>query len=153
MADNDNVIPSNIDLDGTIGGECDGKWYGGAYGWSFSVVVPQGGSIAHRNRQYWGFVGYMNAHALTGDDRYLDASRKQADRVNAQMKIIDGKAIYPRMYGDQGWYHYVPAKYSYNALEIYYLSMRDTDRRRVPNNGWLDYLDGNRLHYPETALR
>ena len=29
MIDNDGIIPSNIGLDGTIGGETDGKWYGG----------------------------------------------------------------------------------------------------------------------------
>ncbi|HXF60401.1 MAG TPA: hypothetical protein VNK95_02215, partial [Caldilineaceae bacterium] len=33
MAANGGIIPSNIGLDGTIGGECGGKWYGGVYGW------------------------------------------------------------------------------------------------------------------------
>ena len=28
-AANDGIVPSNIGLDGTIGGECDGKWWGG----------------------------------------------------------------------------------------------------------------------------
>ncbi|HAA76245.1 TPA: hypothetical protein DCE37_14110, partial [Candidatus Latescibacteria bacterium] len=35
---NNDLIPSNIGLDGTIGGEADGKWYGGCYGWGFSVI-------------------------------------------------------------------------------------------------------------------
>ena len=153
MAANGDIVPTNIGLDGTIGGACDGKWYGGVYGWSFSVVVPQTGAIAHRNLERLGFVGFMNAYMLTADDRFLDAWRKQTDRINAQKKIIDGKAMYPRMYGDQGWYAYTPAPYTANALEIYYLSMRDTDRRRVPGNAWLAYLDGKRPDYAEAALR
>ncbi|HIA18085.1 MAG TPA: hypothetical protein EYN70_01480, partial [Planctomycetaceae bacterium] len=78
MEKNGDVIPSNVGLDGTIGGACDGKWYGGTYGWGFSVTVPQTGEIAHRNRQHWGFIGFANAYLLTGDDRYLEAWRKQA---------------------------------------------------------------------------
>ena len=46
MEKNGDVIPSNVGLDGTIGGACDGKWYGGTYGWGFSVTVPQTGEIA-----------------------------------------------------------------------------------------------------------
>ena len=45
---NDDIMPSNIGLDGKIGGATGGKWYGGAYGWGFSVIVPQTGEIAHR---------------------------------------------------------------------------------------------------------
>ena len=48
-AANNGILPSNIGLDGTIGGECDGKWYGGCYGWGFTVVVPQTGELSNRN--------------------------------------------------------------------------------------------------------
>ena len=153
MIANGNIIPSNIGLDGTIGGECDGKWYGGTYGWGFTVVVPQTGELADRNRQHWGILGFMNAYMLTGDDRFLDAWRKQADAVNANSRIIDGRTMYPRMHGDDGWYGYVPAPYNYNALEIYTLSMKASDRRKVAGNAWLEYLDGGNSDYPETALR
>ncbi len=153
MVKNQNIIPSNIGLDGTIGGECDGKWYGGTYGWGFTVVVPQTGGLAHRNRTYWSFIGFMNAYLLTGDDKYLDVWRKQTDAINAQQKIVDGIAMYPRMYGDQGWYQFLPQPYQYNALELYYLSMRQSDRLRVPATPWLSYLDGKNTAYPETALR
>ncbi len=153
MLANGNIIPSNIGLDGRIGGATDGKWYGGTYGWSFTVVVPQTGGLAHRNRQHWSFVGFMNAYVLTGDDRYLDVWRKQARAVNARRKVIDGVAMYPRMYGDKGWYGYVPQKYLYNSLEIYYLSMRREDRKEVPTDGWLAYLEGENPNYPQEALR
>jgi hypothetical protein len=153
MAANGNVIPSNVGLDGKIGSACDGKWYGGTYGWGFSPVVPQTGRVDHRNRTYWGFVGFMNAFLLTGDDRYLDAWRKQADAINAQKKIVNGRAMYPRMHGDQGWYAFEPAPYNFNALEIYYLSMKASDRERAPRNAWLEYLAGANPGYPEQALR
>ncbi len=153
MKRNGDIIPSNIGLDGTIGGETDGKWYGGTYGWGFTVIVPQTGDLAHRNRQHWGFVGMMNAYFLTGDDKYLDAWRKQTIRVNAQKKMIDGKPMWPRMFGDDGWYNWVPQPYSYNQLEIYYLSMKPKDRQFLENDAWLKFLDGNNDSYPEQALR
>ena len=41
MADNGGIIPTNIGLDGTIGGAAGGKWYGGVYGWGFTVRRPR----------------------------------------------------------------------------------------------------------------
>src|SRR5205807_4863753 len=90
MEANGGIIPSNIGLDGRIGGACDGKWYGGTYGWAFSVKVPQSGATAHRNAHARGFVGFMNAYVLTGDDRYLEPWRKQIDAINAKKKVQDG---------------------------------------------------------------
>ncbi len=153
MRDNGQIIPSNIGLDGAIGGETSGKWYGGVYGWGFTVVVPQDGSLAHRNTTHLGFAGFMNAFLLTGDDKYLDPWRKQIDKINAQKKRVNGQDVYPHMFGDDGWYDFTPAKYSYNALEIYYHSMRADDLPRVPANAWLDYLHGKNANFPEQALR
>ena len=153
MIDNNHIIPSNVGLDGVIGSECEGKWYGGAYGWGFTVEVPQTGELADRNRTHWGFTGFMNAYLLTGDDRYLDVWRKQRDAINAQSKVIDGQVMHPRMHGDNGWYGYVPEKYSYNNLEIYILSLRSEDRQHLPDAGWLAYLQGRNPSYPEEILR
>ncbi|MBM3460236.1 MAG: hypothetical protein FJX77_17080, partial [Armatimonadetes bacterium] len=41
MQANRGIIPSNVGLDGKIGSATNGKWYGGAYGWGFTVKVPQ----------------------------------------------------------------------------------------------------------------
>ena len=173
MIANDYIIPSNIGLDGTIGGATEGKWYGGCYGWAFTVVVPQDGSLAHRNTHNKGFTGFMNAYMLTGDDRYLDPWRRQIDKINSNGKVIDGRAMYPKMYGDDGWYHFTPEKYNYCALELYYLSMRDDDLSEIlpekvvqesqagyRNNvqfsrdlRWLMYLRGRNPDFPEQALR
>ncbi|MFN4260967.1 MAG: hypothetical protein ACK4RK_16865 [Gemmataceae bacterium] len=153
MIANGHLIPTNIGRDGTIGGDAGGKWYGGVYGWGFSVRVPQTGATAHRNSHAAGFQGFMNAYLLTGDDRYLDPWRKQIDVVNAQKQVIDGKDMYPTMHGDDGWYAFMPRKYDHNALEIYYLSMKDEDKARLPEVGWLAYLNGKDKDYPEKALR
>ncbi|GIW78282.1 MAG: hypothetical protein KatS3mg105_0089 [Gemmatales bacterium] len=154
MQDNGGIIPTNIGLDGKIGSAAGGKWYGGVYGWAFSVIVPQTKKLAHRNTHAKGFVGFMNAYLLThGDDRYLDAWRIQMDKINAQAKTIDGRKKYPRMFGDEGWYHFVDEPYSENALEIYYLSMNPSDRKRVPDNAWLRYLSGTNPNYPIASMQ
>src|SRR5690606_22127501 len=61
------VSPSNVGLDGTIGGGC-GKWYCGAYGWSFTIdqQTPPSSSLQNRQRTRWGFPGFMNAYVLSG---------------------------------------------------------------------------------------
>jgi hypothetical protein len=150
---NGGIMPSNIGLDGKIGGATDGKWYGGVYGWGFSVKVPQTGEIAHRNRTMYGFAGLQNAFMITGDQRYLDTWRRQIDAINSQRRMIDGRWMYPRMHGDQGWYDWHSEPYSENALEMFALSMRDDDLQRVPTSSWLEFLRGQRADYPETALR
>lgn len=48
-ARNGGVIPSNIGLDGSIGGECGGQWWGGCYGWGHNCVVPDTGERVWRS--------------------------------------------------------------------------------------------------------
>jgi hypothetical protein len=150
---NGNIIPTNIGLDGTIGGECRGKWYGGCYGWSFTVEVPQTGELANRNTHYLGLAGFANALLLTGDQRYAEVWRRQIDAVNAAQQVIDGKVQYPRMYGDQGWYAYTPQPYSHGALDVYYWSMDRADLGRLAGNGWIEFLEGRNPEYPVQALQ
>jgi hypothetical protein len=153
ILDNDGILPTNIGLDGKIGGAAGGKWYGGVYGWAFSVVVPQTGKLAHRNNHHLGLNGFGNAYLLTGDDRWLDPWRKMIDKVNAQGKKIDGRMSYPHMYGDKGWYHFTQQKYCHGAEEIWYWSMKEADRQRLPVEGWIAFLHGKNPKYPEEALR
>jgi hypothetical protein len=173
--DNDDVIPTNIGLNGQIGGEAGGKWYGGVYGWGFTVVTPQDGSLAHRNTHNKGLTGFVNAFMLTGDDKYLDVWRRMIAKVNAQGKMIDGRMMVPRMYGDQGWYDYAPQKYDYGIVELWYLSQHQADLERLMpiaaakpelvkagyreneqfhrDSGWARYLHGLDAGYPERTLR
>lgn len=153
MVANGYLIPTNIGLDGKIGGAAGGKWYGGVYGWGFSVASPPSGKIVHRNTHAIGIAGFLNAYLLTRDDRYLDVWRRQIDMVNAQKKVVDGVTMYPRMYGDQGWYAYQSEPYNHGVLPIYFLSMRPADRARLGNHSWLRFLEGKNPSYAEQALR
>jgi hypothetical protein len=90
---------------------------------------------------------------LTGDDAYLETWRKQCDAINTAAKTIDGKLQYPRMFGDQGWYGWTDQPYAEHALNLYCLSMKEADRDRAANSGWLEYLDGKNPNYPEAILR
>jgi hypothetical protein len=153
LLDNGGVIPTNVGLDGKIGSAAGGKWYGGVYGWGFTVVVPQTGKPAHRNQHQLGLTGFGNAYLLTGDDRWLDPWRKMIDTINAQGRMEDGRMTYPHMYGDKGWYLFTPAKYQHGALEIWYWSMKDADLARLPGDGWVAYLQGKNPAFPEQALR
>src|SRR5262249_54830284 len=152
MLDNDGIIPTNIGLDGAIGGGSDGKWYGGVYGWGFSPVEPQSGRVVHRNTHYLALHGFGNALLLTGDERYVDAWRRQIEAVNSHVKVEAGRTLYPHMHGDQGWYDFTPHPYSHGAFEVYYWSMRREDRARIPSTGWLEFLEGRSPRYPEEAL-
>jgi hypothetical protein len=155
IADNGGIIPSNIGLDGKIGGSAGGKWYGGVYGWGFTNLNPATGRMISRNTTHIGLTGFSNAYLLTGDDRYLDGWRKQIDLINSKAKVENGKTLYPQMFGDKGWYDYSPEPYAHGAFEIYYWSMKEEDRRRVPagSSGWVAYLDGKDPGFPDRALR
>ncbi|MEE2753266.1 MAG: hypothetical protein VX910_04730, partial [Candidatus Latescibacterota bacterium] len=84
---------------------CDGKWYGGCYGWGFSVLNPADGKWSHRpaclSRTHYSFA---NAFLMTGNADYLNLWRKTIEIINNNAKEIDGKTRYPRGYGDGGWY-------------------------------------------------
>ncbi len=149
---NGGIIPSNIGLDGSIGGACDGKWYGGCYGWGFTTTVPQTGEPAHRNSIYRGIAGFGNALLVTGDQRYVDVWRNMLDTIAANQKEIDGQVMYPHMYGDDGWYCYRPQPYSQGALDVYYWSMERENLKRLSMNGWIGFLEGRNPDYPMKAL-
>lgn len=153
MVSNGHIIPTNIGLDGKIGSAANGRWWGGVYGWGFTVFDPATKKMAHRNQHHAGFPGFMNAYLLTGDDRFLDPWRKQIQVVNANQKMLDGQMVYPHMYGEQGWYDFTPEKFSACAFELAYLSMRPADLAVVSDRPWLAYLNGKNPNYPEQALR
>ncbi len=125
MIANGGIIPTNIGLDGKIGGACGGKWYGGVYGWGFTVINPGTKLPVNRNNHYLGLNGFGNAYFLTGDDRFLDPWRKQIDAVNSHSRVENGRTLYPHMFGDKGWYDYRPEPYRHGVLELYYWSMKE----------------------------
>jgi hypothetical protein len=56
------------------------------------------------------------------------------------------------MYGDQGWYGWTSQPWNVGATELWYWSMKPEDLKRVPQQGWVGYLQGKNPSYPETAL-
>ncbi|MFA6471146.1 MAG: hypothetical protein WCU00_03810, partial [Candidatus Latescibacterota bacterium] len=137
-------IPTNIGLDGTIGGEYGGKWYKGVFGWS---------TKPYNIFQVGMWRGFSNAYLVTGDERYLDVLRKQLDNLYAQKKIVDGKVLLPRNYGDEGWNNWSGNLFIPEQIKLYLWSMDRNDLKRVPIDGWLAFLDGKNPEYPEKALR
>jgi hypothetical protein len=151
---NGNILPSNVGLDGVTGSAAGGKWYGGVYGWGFSPIVPQTGKREDRNRVPRSVTAFMNAYLMTGDDDYLDVWRRQTDAINAQARVIDGKKMTPTMYGDHGWYGWKEGDYLLNGWEIWYLSMKPSDRARASgDHPWVAFLEGRNPGFPEKALR
>ncbi|MCX6044963.1 MAG: hypothetical protein NT075_07605 [Chloroflexi bacterium] len=155
---NGGMIPTNIGLDGTIGGETDGKWWGGIYGWGFTVTVPQTGALAHRTyahvRAFWGFG---NALLFTGDQRYVDTWRGVLNFINSNARELDGKMMWPHSYGDYfgqpDWYNFQAHPFDSGALEVYYWSMDRADLRWVQPDRWLAYLDDQDADFPVQALQ
>ena len=149
-------IPSNIGLDGRIGGEWGGKWYGGVYGWNSP-------DTARRNYVLRGpMVGFGQALLLSGDDSYIDVLRGQIDNLYAARKTIGRVDIIPWHYGDNGWYLLeegsppqprIRMPNFYDVLKALALwSTRPTDWERVPKEGWFAFLAGLDPDYPSTAL-
>ena len=158
MKANGGIIPTNIGLDGKIGSAAGGKWYGGVYGWGFTVIDPVDKQPRHRSTFQHGFLGFMNAYLLSnGDDKYLAGWRNMLDLVNKNAKTERGRKLYPQKYGDwkgkTGWYNFTTKPYNANALEMYYLSWNKRDKKWLPRNAWLDYLDGKNPGYPIAALK
>jgi hypothetical protein len=170
MKQNGGIIPSFVDLDGTIGGR-DGKWWGNAYGWGFSPVNPVTGRREDRNRIPRALVGFNNALLVSGDQKYVDAWRNMIDAVNAHARPalsergepkgdVDGRRQYPTMRGAGGWYGWRDAPWDVGALEVWYWSQRRQDLARAGGGpsaslgagGWVSFLQGHNPTYPEQAL-
>jgi hypothetical protein len=152
MRRNAGIIPSFVDLDGSIGGP-GGRWWGNAYGWGFSPVNPVTGRREDRNRIPRALVGFSNALLVSGDQKYVDAWRRMIDAVNANARTVDGGTQYPSMFGADGWYGWQRTPWNVGALEVWYWSMRPEDRARAGADGWLEFLDGKNPASPVEALQ
>ncbi len=135
-------IPSNVGRDGTPGGEYNGQWWKGTYGWNFTIFDGELGQIAHRNYFTAGsWPGFSNALLLSGDQSFVQVLRRQMDNIYAQKKIENGRALLPQMYGDPrgykyngapSWYQYAGQLHTDRLMEIYLWSMDRKDLERVP---------------------
>jgi hypothetical protein len=153
MKQNGGIIPSFVDLDGRIGGP-ERRWWGNAYGWGFSPVNPVTRRREDRNRIPRALVGFSNALLVTGNQKYVDAWRAMIETVNAHARDGAGGKEYPTMFGADGWYGWQKEPWNVGALEVWYWSMRGSDRgRAVVGNQWVQFLEGKNPSYPEAALQ
>ena len=139
--ENGGIIPSNVGLDGTIGGGAGGRWWGAVYGWDHKAFFR---SLAP--------YGFGNALLVSGDQRFVDVWRRMIQAVSAHAKEIDGTLHYPQKHGDDGWYEFSPEPYDHGALEVFYWSMAEGDRALARREPWGAYLSGDDPDYPVTAL-
>ncbi len=158
---NGGIIPSNVGLDGTLGGACSGRWWGGTYGWGFSIddyLNPGTGGRIHRHS----FIeraprGFGNALLLTGNQRYVDTWRGVIDGVNSNSKVIDGRIMYPQNYGEEegspNWYNYGPQPYTNGALPVWFWSMDESDKDLVRTDEWVRYLGGENPDFPIDSIQ
>ena len=175
-------IPSNVGRDGKVGGEYNGQWWKGTYGWNFTIFDGELEAIAHRNYFTDGsWPGFGNALLLSGDQSFVAVLRRQMDNLYARQKVENGKTLLPQMYGDPRgykyngppqWYHYTDKLYTDRLMEIYLWSMDRQDMARLPlstsyeipqgRDGysepdraapWLGYLEGKLPDFPEKALQ
>lgn len=146
-AANGGIVPSNVGLDGTIGGETEGRWWGGAYGWGFNCVNPVTGERVWRN--YAGrrtFYGFGNAMLLTGDMKYVHIWRGVLDTVNANTRIAaDGSSQWPGAYGafpgeEPGWNNWQDTPFSLGAEMVWWWTQDDRDLRWAGDSPWRDFL-------------
>ena len=103
-AANGGNFPSNIGLDGTIGGEWGGKWYGGIFGWN----SPDDGL---RNYVMRGIPAAFGQAAMLGRNMdYVAPVRRQVDNLFAAARTENGQVLLPHYYGESGgklgWYGY-----------------------------------------------
>jgi hypothetical protein len=57
------------------------------------------------------------------------------------------------MYGPDGWYGWKDGLHQLNSLDIWWFSMKPSDRARAPDHPWVAFLEGRNPDFPETALR
>ncbi|MBM3813969.1 MAG: hypothetical protein FJW20_20255 [Acidimicrobiia bacterium] len=156
-------VPSNVGLNGKIGGEYNGQWWKGTYGWNFTIFDGEIEQIAHRNYFHHAtWPGFANALLLSGDQSYVNVLRRQMDNIYAQKKVENGSTLLPQMYGDPrgykhngppSWYHFTPNLHTDRLTEIYLWSQDREDLERIPTQGWIGYLEGKEPDYPVRALR
>lgn len=141
-------IPTNIGLDGRIGGEWGGKWYGGTFGWNFD---PQSSSRNYYMRGVRLAMG--NAFLLTHDVKYLEPLRRQLENLYAVRKEEKGRILLPNKHGDQGWYGYVSNEHFDVQRDLYLWSMDKQHLPRLGRDAWIQYLLGKNERYPQESLR
>lgn len=119
---NNGIIPDNVGLNGVIGENRKGQWWGGFFGWTgrYSLEMIFNSLV----------TAAENAYLLSGDAKYLELLRSQIDVVLKNAIERDGDLLVPYRYGSKGWEDFRPIE-TYPLSHLWKLSMREEDWRRI----------------------
>ncbi len=148
VAQNGGNIPTNIGLDGTIGGEWGGKWYGGVFGWNFWPQSDGRNYFIRGPRIAFG-IGVL----LTGDSGFVEPLRRQVANLYAAKRTEGGRVLLPRKHGDDGFYGYTPSQHLDVQRDVYLFTFDRSDLEGLARDPWIRYLDGENPNYPMQALQ
>ena len=120
---NGGITPDNVGLDGKIGADQNGKWWGGLYGWHW----PHGYYSVGMALQ----IGAATALLVSGGDRhYLELPRSNMDHLIALGKTLNGSFLVPYKMGSRGWFDFQPIDRSLPTA-LWFLSQDPTDGQRL----------------------
>lgn len=141
-------IPTNVGLDGAVGSEWDGKWYGGVFGWNF---WPQ-----ESGRNYFirgPRIAFGNALMLTADQSFTEPLRQQIANLYAARREENGRILLPAKHGDDGWYGYTRNQRLDVQRDLYLWSMNEDDATWLKEDPWIAYLAEGDDSYPLKAFQ
>ncbi|MBI4909483.1 MAG: hypothetical protein HY820_38045 [Acidobacteria bacterium] len=148
ILENKGNVPTNIGLDGRIGGEWSGKWYGGTFGWNFDSTTSS------RNYYMRGVrIAMGNAFLLTRDPSYLNPLLRQLDNLYAAKRVENGRILLPNKHGDKGWWGYTPNQHTDVQRDLYLWTLDPARLDHIAAEPWIAYLQGKNSGYPTEALR
>ncbi len=121
LNENDGIMPDNVGPTGKIGEQRQGQWWGGLYGWNFSIT---GGTDRIFNSCT---IAAECAMLLSGDPKYLDLIRSQIERLLSMAKKNEsGQLQWPARHGPDGWESYRTIQMR-DMAHLYHASMSAED--------------------------
>ncbi len=119
---NQGIIPDNVGLGGKIGEYRQGQWWGGLFGWNsrYSVEILFNALI----------TAAESAYLVSGDTKYLDLLRSQADVLLSRARVVDGTLLVPYRMGPNGWEDFRPLE-PHILSHLWHLSMEAGDWDRI----------------------
>ena len=145
---NDGNIPTNIGMDGTIGGEWGGKWYGGVFGWNF-WPESSGRNYFIRGPR----IGFGIGVLLTGDRTFMEPLRQQIINLYAGAKTEGERVLLPRKHGHDGFYGHSTDQRLDVQRDVYLFTFDRSGLKGLDDDPWIRYLDGDNPAYPLIALQ
>ena len=163
---NGGIIPDNVGLNGKIGENRQGQWWGGFYGWT--------GRFSHQMMFCAMTVAAECARLITGETRYLSLLRSQLDMLLKNAIEEDGRLLVPFKHTDEGWLDFHPMM-PHPAIHLWSTSQADEDWNRLEklrqgneeewrtvtsrgprsldDRAWTRFLAGECPNYPEQILQ